>query len=250
MGVLIRNGVRYTGGGSGVVELADLEDVSISTPSNGQALKYNSTTQEWENGDVSAVSSFADLTDTTITNPTNNQVPVYDSTANKWKNKNTSVVLTQTEYDALEEAGTVDPDVDYHISDGLSVQVPIDDNSISTEKVWSSKKISESQAIYSTEERVVGTWIDGKPLYGIVVTGNTGSISTWVTFVTLSSDCIIKIADAYLEDTSGGVIKTGYSKGGVFEQYLVGNVYQLYVGDNSMVNRPAYAIIQYTKTTD
>lgn len=29
--------------------LSELEDVSISNPSNGQVLKYNSTSKKWEN---------------------------------------------------------------------------------------------------------------------------------------------------------------------------------------------------------
>lgn len=40
-------------GGGGATSLVDLLDVSISNPSNGQALVYNSTTQKWENMNVS-----------------------------------------------------------------------------------------------------------------------------------------------------------------------------------------------------
>ena len=38
------------GGGGGASALAELSDVNISSPTNGQVLKYNSTTQKWENG--------------------------------------------------------------------------------------------------------------------------------------------------------------------------------------------------------
>ena len=41
------------GGGGGASELDDLDDVSISSPSNGQVLKYNSQTEEWENANES-----------------------------------------------------------------------------------------------------------------------------------------------------------------------------------------------------
>ena len=37
------------GGGGGATALTDLVDVSISNPSNGQTLQYNSTTDKWEN---------------------------------------------------------------------------------------------------------------------------------------------------------------------------------------------------------
>ena len=57
------------------------------------------------------------------------------------------ITLTQAEYDALVEAGTVDPNAFYFIKDtngdGQSFQ-PV---------------------IYSLEEHEVGVWVDGKPLY-------------------------------------------------------------------------------------
>lgn len=37
-------------GGGGASFLTQLQDVSLSSPTNGQVLKYNSTTQKWENG--------------------------------------------------------------------------------------------------------------------------------------------------------------------------------------------------------
>jgi hypothetical protein len=40
-------------GGGGIHKIDDATDVSISSPTNGQALKYNSTTKKWENGTVS-----------------------------------------------------------------------------------------------------------------------------------------------------------------------------------------------------
>lgn len=41
-----------SGGGGGAVALADLVDVAISNPTNGQVLMYNSTTNKWYNGTV------------------------------------------------------------------------------------------------------------------------------------------------------------------------------------------------------
>ena len=40
------------GGGGGSTTLADLLDVALSNPSNGQVLMYNATTQKWYNGTV------------------------------------------------------------------------------------------------------------------------------------------------------------------------------------------------------
>ena len=45
-------GLKFSGGGSGGASaLEDLTDVDLSSLSNGQILKYNSTTQKWENDD-------------------------------------------------------------------------------------------------------------------------------------------------------------------------------------------------------
>ena len=78
----------YTGsGGSGASALEDLTDVNITMPTDGQALIYDSNSNEWVNSDVSATDM---------------------------------VSLTQAEYDALVIAGTVDPDIFYFITDATS----------------------------------------------------------------------------------------------------------------------------------
>ena len=106
------------GGGGGSSTLAGLNDVDISTPTNNQLLKYNSTTQKWENED--------------------------DESGDH-------ITLTQAEYDALVQAGTVDPDAYYFISDANG-----DDSQF-------------QPVIYSTSERVIGVWKDGKHLYEITI---------------------------------------------------------------------------------
>lgn len=47
------------GGGGGATRLDALSDVAISNPTNGQVLKYNSTTGKWYNGTDSGVTSVA-----------------------------------------------------------------------------------------------------------------------------------------------------------------------------------------------
>ena len=55
---LFRGGAGGAGGGSAVSSLDDLSNVSISSPTNGQALVYNSSTSLWGNG-VPVTSSYA-----------------------------------------------------------------------------------------------------------------------------------------------------------------------------------------------
>jgi hypothetical protein len=68
-------------------ELNEIGDVTITSPSNGEALIYNSTSGDWENGTVSAsVAALNDVGDVTITTPANTQVIKYNSTSGDWEN--------------------------------------------------------------------------------------------------------------------------------------------------------------------
>lgn len=96
-------------------------------------------------------STLAGLTDVNLTSPTNNQVLKYDSASEKWINGTGGgggsadhITLTQAEYDALVQAGTVDPDAFYFISDAV---------------------MSAYSHQYSTSEHIIGTWVDGSPVY-------------------------------------------------------------------------------------
>lgn len=90
-----------------VGSLTGLTDTNISSPQNGQVLKYNSTSQKWENANESGggggVTSFngrtgavtpangdyslAGLSDTFIGTPAHNNILTYISGLNKWSNE-------------------------------------------------------------------------------------------------------------------------------------------------------------------
>lgn len=74
--------VNQTVSGSGGT-LNDLTDVTITTPANGQALVYQSGT--WVNQTVSTVGTLNDLTDVVISSPVNNHVLVHNGT--NWVNR-------------------------------------------------------------------------------------------------------------------------------------------------------------------
>lgn len=85
------NEVAQGGGGGGSSTLAGLTDVDITTPTNNQVLKYNSSTNKWENGSGGGTTAgLGDLSDVTLTTPTNGQTLVYDSANSKWVNSNAS----------------------------------------------------------------------------------------------------------------------------------------------------------------
>ncbi len=71
----------------GTSSVSGMSDVALTTPTNGQILKFNSTTAKWENANETGGSvSVNDLTDTAISSVTNGQVLTYNSVSNKWVN--------------------------------------------------------------------------------------------------------------------------------------------------------------------
>ena len=72
-----------SGGGGGAVALTDLTDVLIDdqTLATGDNLKYDG--QRWVNGK----NGIADLDDTTISNPSNGDILKYNSTTQRWENQ-------------------------------------------------------------------------------------------------------------------------------------------------------------------
>lgn len=65
--------------------LSNLDDVNIQSLTNNEVLKYNSSTQKWENGTVSL--NLDQLGQTLISNPPNNgDILIYNSTLTKWIN--------------------------------------------------------------------------------------------------------------------------------------------------------------------
>lgn len=107
--------------------------------------------------------------------------------------------------------------------------------------------------IYSLEEREVGTWIDGKPLYQRSYNIQNISKQDWSSrSLGLSvNDNIVNSFGQYI--TNNGVIWTiGYDNGSSFDIYFSGSplavtAYWDY-GDASSAD--LYLTIQYTKTTD
>lgn len=99
--------------------------------------------------------------------------------------------VTQAEYDALVQAGTVDPTMEYFITDGIPASVKYYHN-------------------YSTDEQVVGTWIDGSTLYEKTWSVTAPSSNTSARIVDLSGIGIDKVIsqDAFIS-VSGNITPHG-----------------------------------------
>ena len=111
--------------------------------------------------------------------------------------------------------------------------------------------------VYSTEERVVGTWIDGKPLYQKTVTGALSpTINTWVEGVALGTDCIIQYVMGAVAINDNFEELIPYPGDAVYIINAINGSTRKYgsVGvraeHSSWVNKSFRMTLRYTKTTD
>lgn len=91
------------GGGGGSSTLAGLNDVNISSPTDGQALVYDNATQKWINGAGGGGSStFAGLNDVNVQGVQNGDIARYNSTTQKWTDSSdlTDLELTVSQLQA------------------------------------------------------------------------------------------------------------------------------------------------------
>ena len=100
-------------------KLTNDKDVSISSPTGGQILTYDSSASKWKNGSL----ALAHASDVALSTPSNGQVLTYDGEAGKWKNADAPsggaladliihATLTE-EYDELTEETTYVVTADY-----------------------------------------------------------------------------------------------------------------------------------------
>lgn len=105
---------------------------------------------------------------------------------------------------------------------------------------------------YSTEEQVIGTWIDGRPLYRRVIETTTPS-STDITYAiaTLSSECRIRLYNGYVYD-GGQVFPLNLYLGSENFYYSYGymNEYRMKLTNTNRVDKTCVLILDYIKTTD
>lgn len=105
---------------------------------------------------------------------------------------------------------------------------------------------------YSTSETVVGTWIDGKPLYEKTVVFDTGNVTSNIDFnisAYMPANSVVRDSSFTLDFNYGGDAYHGANWGGAYVE--IGGVSYLSFNIGSAVyNKHVELTIQYTKTTD
>lgn len=103
--------------------------------------------------------------------------------------------------------------------------------------------------IYSENEMRIGTWVDGKPLYRVVVQGVAPSAvnvqSSYITSFLISSETIVCFTGIFRL----GIQSIPFNHIGT-RCFVQEDEICIFLDDSAFVNRPFYATIEYTKTTD
>lgn len=124
---------------------------------------------------------------------------------------------------------------------------------------------SSSSDIYSTEERVIGVWIDGRPLYRRYI--DYGNLSNTIKDINLTDYGIdaneVKFYEVYKRDPSGVMCNITPQflamNGGLICRVILykdewgTNILRIAAGDSNtsdLTKHTAYAILTYTKSTD
>jgi phage minor structural protein len=140
------------------------------------------------------------------------------------------ITLTQAEYNALSDAEKNDPSKFYFIEDAPS----------SPAGIW----IGNTKSNYSTEEKVIGTWIDGKPLYQ-----KTYYLSSPLT---IRQDTWVQIQGISIADIDRGVSTICANERGQFDcviSDLKTSPIELWNTRSANISIDSITC-QYTKTTD
>lgn len=109
--------------------------------------------------------------------------------------------------------------------------------------------------VYSTEEQVVGTWIDGKPLYRRVLEAIIPSITTdWQTIYSFTDDVAGVMFNSWsISQTDGAIEPLPTTAGNNVPTKTVftpGVGMRIYNQGPWYVGRLCRAVLYYTKTTD
>lgn len=85
-------------------------------------------------------------------------------------------------------------------------------NSCTLTRIIGIKYLSETENTYSTDEQIVGTWIDGSTLYErtFVVNNLTGNVQSWTNFADLSGVDKIINYDGVASLSDGAQVNIGY----------------------------------------
>lgn len=220
----------------------------------GEFLRGTGTNSHTNQGNGSNVGTHQDGTVLPNIATQNNTTTIYDTdSTSDWHNLTVNWDSAQKNVARTNWTGTRETTSGSNVNGKGTVRPT------NTSILWCIKAVEPGE-VYSTSERIVGTWIDGKPIYQKTVT-KTLSITTDKTqtsndidVTSLAIDKLIKI-DAFVSGSNF----TRYSTDiwGSNMEYLFEAFYQndyknlrLTINRSTFDGTTAYVTIRYTKTTD
>ena len=111
--------------------------------------------------------------------------------------------------------------------------------------------LSTSSNTYSTDETIIGTWIDGKPLYRLVVQANITNSSCSITMSNNIKD-VVKMSGIFKQSIGNTVPLPQYTSNTNYEfmyHDVSSNTLVIKTGSGFSTGQ-AIVFVEYTKTTD
>ena len=127
--------------------------------------------------------------------------------------------------------------------------------STSTTDTYSCNYINEARLEeYSTTEKIIGKWIDGKPIYRKVF--NVGTVTTQKSYITHNIANLGKLVNLYgtcnRTDNYKQIMPSNYTNWEIWLYDVTPIEISIYFSDNQWSRNPYDIVIvmEYTKTTD
>lgn len=223
-------------GGGGASSLDDLTDVTISSATDGQVLKYDGTTHQWINGSGGGGSGGHTIVDdagTDLTQRTNLQFKgAYseDNSTDDTTEVNVVREMTKAEFDLLSD----DEKVGF----------------INITDITEGSYDRFQPIIYSGDEREIGVWIDGKPLYEKSLSPNVTSTSFTVDVSALNIENMVSIEGSIFQTSTNTVIIPYSISTSDYALCYYNNNYLKFAYAGAYNTTIWKLKIRYTKTTD
>lgn len=258
------------GGGGGSSSLAGLTDVSLSSPTNGQVLSYNSVSQKWENangggggGDTYNVyGAFIDTANVIVSRTSYHGNDSYTATEDCFVSYEVACPANDNAYVEIDGVAVCEfyfPMVCF-ASDNIPLKVG---QTISFSNAYSGDSsyytvygITQGTNLvgehYSTSEVVIGTWTDGKPLYQQTITFDTGVIASNIGFDISSympANCEVVDDSFFITYTFEGIGYRNVNMNGGYGTEGATHYFYFTIGA-AQYNKHVELTIKYTKTTD
>ena len=104
--------------------------------------------------------------------------------------------------------------------------------------------------VYSTDKKIIGTWIDGKPIWRRVLEITT--LQSWGSDVDVSAWRVDKVINLRGTDSAGCYLTNNVATATNVLMYSISlnfnaNTVQVRIGQSATVTGPVYVIVEYTE---